>query len=120
MVSLAMPRSSSNLSNSPTMHIVLDHAVGVLILAGDARLLAFTWVRKCMRVAFHQQKNGLPALFCRVMKSFAAARVSSSMVSIRFLVSGPVSSIVWPPLPSALARITPRGPNFLRNSGSFG
>ena len=55
-----------------------------------------------MRVAFHQQKNGLLAFFWRVMKSLAAARVSSSIVSIRFLVSGPVSSIVCPPLPSAL------------------
>ena len=27
--------------------------------------------------------------------------ISSSMVSMRFLVSGPVSLIVWPPLPSA-------------------
>jgi phage N-6-adenine-methyltransferase len=58
-------------------------------------LLAFTW---------------------RCMKSMAAADVSSSMVSIRFLVSGPLSSI----LPSANDFITPRGPNFLRYSGSVG
>ena len=51
------------------------------------------------------------------MKSLAAATVSSSMVSMRFLVSGPVFSMVWPPLPSALVWSTPRGPNFLRNSG---
>ena len=37
-------------------------------------------------------------------------------VSMRFLVSGPVSSI----LPSAEDLITPRGPNFFRNSGSLG
>ena len=37
------------------------------------------------------------------MKSIAAAVVSSSIVSIRFFVSGPVSSI----LPSAVARMTP-------------
>ena len=35
------------------------------------------------------------------------------MVSIRFFVSGPVSSIVCPPLPSARQCSTPRGPNFL-------
>ena len=77
-------------------------------------------MRKCIRVPFHQQKKGLPSLAWRVMKSFAAATVSSSMVSMRFLVSGPVFSMVWPPLPSALDLITPRGPNFLRNSGFFG
>ena len=54
--------------------------------------------------------------------SMAAAEVSSSTVSIRFLVSGPVSSIVWRPtrphrgcsvvssLSVARLRITPRGP----------
>ena len=47
-----------------------------------------------MRVPFHQQKKGLPALAWRVMKSFAAARVSSSMVSMRFFVSRPVFSIL--------------------------
>jgi hypothetical protein len=50
------------------------------------------------------------------MKSSAAAVTSSSTVSMRFLVSGPVSSI----LPSAEDLITPRGPNFFLNSGSFG
>ena len=56
------------------------------------------------------------------MKSLAAARVSSSIVSIRFLVSGPVFSIVWPPLPSALHLSTPRGPSRTScrwNSGSL-
>ena len=50
-----------------------------------------------MRVALNQQKNGLPAACCRFMKSIAAAEVSSSIVSIRFLVSAPVSSIVCLP-----------------------
>ena len=89
-----------------------------------------------MRVVLNQQKNGLPACACRLMKSMAAAVVSSSIVSIRFLVSGPVSSIVClPTLPKrgstvgssrsvALHRITPRGPNFaelrvLRDSPVF-
>ena len=36
--------------------------------------------------------------------------ISSSIVSIRFLVSGPVSSIVCVPSALALQRSTPRGP----------
>ena len=46
--------------------------------------------------------------------------ISSSMVSMRFLVSGPVSLIVCPPLPSAMQWSTPRGPNCFLNFGSFG
>ena len=53
-------------------------------------------------MAFHQQKNGLPRLGCRLMKSVAAAMVSSSTVSMRFLVSGPVSSMVCAPSASPL------------------
>ena len=79
-----------------------------------------------MRVELNQQKNGLPAVCCRFMKSIAAAEVSSSIVSMRFLVSAPVSSIVClPTLPKrgstvgsstsvALQRSTPRGPNLAR------
>ena len=86
----------------------------------------------CMRVELNQQKNGLPALCCRSMKSIAAPRNSSSTVSMRFLVSGPVSSIVCLPtrpkrgssvgssVSVALHFSTPRGPNFARNSGFFG
>ena len=79
-----------------------------------------------MRVEFHQQKNGVPPDCCRRMKSTAAAEVSSSIVSMRFLVSAPVSSIVClPTLPKrgsvigssrsvALHFNTPRGPNLAR------
>ena len=45
----------------------------------------------CIRVEFHHRKNGLFACLARTMKSIALALTSSSMVSIRFLVSGPVS-----------------------------
>ena len=63
------------------------------------------------------------------MKSVAAATNSSSQVSIRFLVSGPVSSIFClPTLPQrgctvvsslsvAQEWMTPRGPKFLRKFG---
>ena len=55
----------------------------------------------CMRVELNQQKNGLPSSWARSMKSKVAARNSSSTVSMRFLVSGPVSSIFC--VPSAFA-----------------
>ena len=83
----------------------------------------------CMRVELNQQKNGFSALCCRSMKSSEAARNSSSTVSMRFFVSGPVSSIVCLPtrpkrgssvgssVSLALHRSTPRGPNFASELG---
>ena len=50
------------------------------------------------------------------MKSIALALTSSSIVSMRLRVSGPVSVI----LPPAKLWITPRGPNFFLNSALFG
>ena len=73
-----------------------------------------------MAVVLYQRKNGLSALACFSMKPSAFSVISSSMVSMRFLVSGPVSSIFCPPLPSAKQWSTPRGPNFFLNAGSFG
>ena len=46
----------------------------------------------CMRVGLNQTKNGFLSRFARSMKSIEALRNSSSIVSMRFLVSGPVSS----------------------------
>ena len=74
----------------------------------------------CIRVEFHQQKKGLSALCWRSMKSSAPAVISSSMVSMRFLVNGPVSSIFCVPSGFAQECSTPRGPNFFLNSGFFG
>ncbi len=73
-----------------------------------------------MCVELNHTKNGVSDSFWRLMKSTAASRNSSSTVSIRFFVSGPVSSIRWVPSPFAQVCRTPRGPNFFRNSGSFG
>ena len=42
----------------------------------------------CMRVEFHQTKNGLPSLCALSMKARAASVNSSSTVSIRLVVSG--------------------------------
>ena len=50
-----------------------------------------------MWVVLNQQKNGVSAAAWRSMKSSACSSTSSSIVSIRFLVSGPVSSIRWRP-----------------------
>ena len=77
---------------------------------------ALRCVKTCMRVEFHQRKNGLSAFDARVMKSRALAVTSSSIVSMRLRVSGPVSVM----RPSAKLWMTPRGPNFFLNSGSFG
>ena len=51
----------------------------------------------CMRVVFHQMKNGFPSLCAFSMKSIVLLVISSSIVSIRFIVSGPVSSQVCLP-----------------------
>src|SRR6478735_8603566 len=50
------------------------------------------WVQMCMRVGLNQTKNGLRSRTAPSMKSVVAFRNSSSIVSMRFLVSGPVSS----------------------------
>ena len=85
-----------------------------------------------MWVELSQTKNGLPASFAFFMNSLARATKSSSQVSMRFLVSGPVSSIFClPTLPQrgstvgssvsvAKECMTPRGPNvFLKFGKSF-
>ena len=43
----------------------------------------------CIRVPFHEQNQGLPAAFCSRIQAIARSLVSSSTVSMRFLVSGP-------------------------------
>ena len=70
----------------------------------------------CIRVEFHQMKNGLSACFARSMKSSVLAVTSSSMVSMRLRVSGPVSVM----RPSEKLWMTPRGPKRFLNSGFFG
>ena len=60
-------------------------------------LSGFGCVRKCMCVVLNQQKNGVSAAAWRSTKSSACSSTSSSIVCIRFFVSGPVSSIRWRP-----------------------
>ncbi len=70
-----------------------------------------------MCVVLSHTKNGSSASCASPMNRSASGTTSSSMVFIRSLVSGPVSSMRW--VPSSLAHewITPRGPKFLRKSG---
>src|SRR5271157_1464417 len=91
------------------------------------------WVQICMRVVLCQMKNGLPALTDRSMSSSETARNSSSAVSMRFLVSGPVSWHTCLPhgpkrgsegaglsVGVALHLKTPRGPNIAVKVGFRG
>src|SRR6185436_12746115 len=96
------------------------------------RFLAARWVRRCIAVELYQRKNGLSALACFSIHARAADVISSSTVSMRFLVNGPVSLIVCLPtrpqrgsvvvssLSVARQWSTPRGPNCFLNLGSFG
>src|SRR5687768_14443893 len=74
--------------------VVVDHRVVVLRLpaASLTDTLRLGCVRKCMCVVLNQRKNGVSAADCRSMKSSACSKISSSTVSMRFLVSGPVST----------------------------
>jgi hypothetical protein len=71
-------------------------------------------------VELNQTKKGLLSLTAFSMNFMLASRNSSSTVSMRLTVNGPVSSIFC--VPSALSHewSAPRGPNFFLNSGSFG
>ena len=75
---------------------MLDHAVSIFV-ARHAALAAhrFPHVGEGMHAGgVHPGEERLVGFTCPVMKSIAAAVVSSSMVSIRLLFSGPVSSIL--------------------------
>ena len=82
-----------------------------------------------MCVVLNQTKNGVSAACWRSMKSSVCSSTSSSIVSIRFFVSGPVSSIrclpTRPQRGSSVASSssvahewsTPRGPKRSRKCG---
>src|SRR5262249_32807448 len=67
------------------------------------------WVQMCMRVGLSQTKNGFPSRCARSMKSMVALRNSSSIVSMRFLVSGPVSSHLCLPQDPTGTELCPEG-----------
>ena len=71
-----------------------------------------------MCVVFSQTKNGVSLAWASVMNRSASGTTSSSIVFIRSLVSGPVSSMRWVPSSFAQEWMTPRGPKFFRKSGN--
>lgn len=120
MVSFARPSRSSAANGLPTCVSCSTIPSAYSSWPEIPRSSCFTWVRKCIRVPFHHTKTGLPAACCASMNAIAASEVSSSIVSMRFRVSGPVSPIFCVPSGWAHEWITPRGPNVFRNSGFFG
>src|SRR4029077_20487028 len=114
-----IPSSSSLASNCPTCRPCSTIPSAVTPNPVTPSHSFFKCVQMCILVEFHQQKNGLSALCWRSMKSRPAAVISSSMVSIRFLLSGPVSSIFCVPSGFAQECRTPRGPKCFLNSGFF-
>ena len=70
-----------------------------------------------MCVVLSHTKNGVSPAWASAMNRSASGTTSSSIVFIRSLVSGPVSSMRWVPSPFAQEWMTPRGPNLFRKSG---
>ena len=87
-----IPRSSSFFKKLTDLSVMLDHAVWINPETGLALRLALSRVQMCMRLGLNHKKNGFCSLRARSMKFIEAVRNSSSIVSMRFLVSGPVSS----------------------------
>src|SRR5437879_13634425 len=72
-------------------------------------LSAFRRVQMCMRVEFHQRKNGLSAFFASAMKRRASRVNFSSKVSMRLLFISPVGSVIWVMFVFAKAVVETRG-----------
>ena len=89
----SMP-SSFNLASSmptwPSCSTMPSAKTPSPVLPSDS---GFKCVKMCMRVAFHHTKNGLPSLCALSMKFNDSFITSSSIVSMRLRVSGPVSSV---------------------------
>ena len=115
----ARPLSSRKASTSPTSsswsHIVSWYSD--CHRPALPRLPSLMCVRKCMWVVLSHTKNGVSAAFASPMNRSASGRISSSIVFIRSLVSGPVSSMRCVPSAFAHEWITPRGPNRSRKPG---
>src|SRR6476661_1644301 len=120
MVFSTMLRSSSFFSNCPTCPSCSTMPSGYVpspVLPCDSFLRC---VKTCMRVEFHHTKKGFSSLTALSMNLRLASRNSSSTVSMRLVVSGPVFSIFCVPSGFAQQCNTPRGPYFFLNSGSLG
>ena len=79
------------------LFVVGDHTVTVIVLAALAQILSARCVLKCIAVELYHRKKGLSALTCFSIQPMAPAVISSSTVSMRFLVRAPVSSMVCLP-----------------------
>ena len=112
-----LDRFAAGLVQQFTDHTVVGHH-GIVIepLTGQPHLIIGRVGPEMHSGGVNQAKKGVSSATARLMKSLAEARNSRSMVSIRFLVRGPLSSI----RPSAKERITPRGPNRATKAGSLG
>ena len=106
MVSSAMPSSSSLSSSCADVLVVVDHRVVVLRLPAPGLPEA---LRLGVRAEVHvggvepHEERRVGRLLALDEVERRASELSSSMVSIRFLVSGPVSSIrCLPTGPSAV------------------
>ena len=123
MVLSAMPSASSLASSSPTTQSSSCIPSAYRPSPVLSRQRSDRRVQTCMRVVLCHNRNGLPAWWARSMKSRERASRSSSMVSMRLRVSGPVSVMVWRPTRPkrsssvgssaslALQSSTPRGAN---------
>ena len=99
IVLLAIARSSSFFEQHADLVVELGHAGAV---QGPSRrpcpdTSVWRWVQMCMRVVLCQMKNGCLAFVSAPWHRALPSRNSSSTVSIRLIVSGPVSSMVCMP-----------------------
>ena len=72
----------------------------------------------CMRVEFHHTKNGLPSLCALSMNASAAG--GDLLVDRLHALLGQRAGVLDLAAVALALWITPRGPNFFLNSGSFG
>jgi hypothetical protein len=97
MVLSAMPSSSSLSRNLPMCMSCSTMPSEYSSWPEMPRSSSLTWVRKCMRVPLHQTRTRACRPWCCSLDEVdGGGEVSSSTVSMRFLVSGPVSSIFCP------------------------
>ncbi len=93
----AIPRSSSHCSSWPTYPSSSTMPSAWEPRPVEPSVSGLRCVQMCMRVGQNQLKKGLPSFTDRSMKSSDAASSSSSIVSMRSVVRGPVSSITCRP-----------------------
>src|SRR5207253_2779362 len=99
--------------------VMLDHPVGIDAEAGLALAFRLQAGPDVHAGRVPPQEERLVGLFCVRHEAQGLSVNSSSTVSMRFLSSAPVSSILWVPSGFAQAWITPRVAYLLIISGSL-